>query len=41
MKNVVFIGDSLTSGENNNFRSYAHIVKEKTNYNVSVLGVSN
>lgn len=40
MKNVVFIGDSLTSGENNNFRSYAHIVKEKTNYNVSVLGVS-
>lgn len=40
MKNVVFIGDSLTSGENNNFRSYAHIVKEKTDYNVSVLGVS-
>ena len=41
MKNVVFIGDSLTSGENNNFRSYAHIFQEKTkDYNVSVLGVS-
>jgi len=39
--NIVFIGDSLTSGENNNFRSYAHYYKENhVDDNVYVFGVS-
>ena len=40
-KNVVFIGDSMTSGENNNCKSYAHYYKEmNSNNDVTILGVS-
>lgn len=39
--NVVFIGDSMTSGENNGFKSFAHYYKEMNPANsVSILGVS-
>lgn len=40
-KNVVFIGDSMTSGENNGCKSYAHYFQETNkDYNVTILGVS-
>lgn len=39
--NVVFIGDSMTSGENNGCKSYAHYFQEMNkDYNVTILGVS-
>lgn len=39
--NVVFIGDSFTSGENNNYKSFAHYYKYLNIENtVSILGVS-
>lgn len=41
IKNVVFIGDSMTSGENNGCKSYAHYFQEMNkDYNVTILGVS-
>lgn len=41
-KDVVFLGDSITSGENNNFKSYAHYFAEQFSdlYNVTIRGVS-
>ena len=40
INNVVFLGDSLTSGENNNYTSFAHYYKDSSNDNVFVLGLS-
>lgn len=36
--NLVFFGDSITSGENNNFKSYVEYIKTK--YNVQSFGIS-
>ena len=41
IKNVVFIGDSMTSGENNNFKSFVHYYNEMNpDKGVAILGVS-